>query len=58
MKRKRFIEEQIISILEENETGISVPDLACRHGFAEALDPPTNQEEAITTFKPVCHLGE
>ena len=35
MKRKRFTEEQIISILKENETGISVPDLARRHGFAE-----------------------
>ena len=35
MKRKRFTEEQIISILKENEAGISVPDLARRHGFAE-----------------------
>ena len=35
MKRKRFTEEQIISILKENEAGISVPDLACRHGLAE-----------------------
>ena len=37
MKRKRFTEEQIISILKENETGISVPDLARRHGFAEGM---------------------
>ena len=35
MKRKRFTEEQIISILKEDETGISVPDLARRHGFIE-----------------------
>ena len=34
MKRKRFTEEQISSILKENETDISVPDLALRHGFA------------------------
>ena len=37
MKRKRFTEEQIISILKENEAGISVPDLARRHGFAEGM---------------------
>ena len=35
MKRKRFTEEQIISILKENEAGISVADLARRHGFSE-----------------------
>ena len=35
MKRKRFTEEQIISILKENEAGISVPDLARRHDFTE-----------------------
>ena len=35
MKRKRFTEDQIISILKEDETGISVPDLARRHGFIE-----------------------
>ena len=35
MKHKRFTEEQIISILKENEAGISVPDLPRRHGFAE-----------------------
>ncbi len=28
MERKRFTDEQIISILKENEAGISVPDLA------------------------------
>ena len=35
MKRKRFTEEQIISILKENEAGISVPDLARKHGCSE-----------------------
>lgn len=35
MKHERFTEERIISILKENEAGISVPDLARRHGFAE-----------------------
>ena len=37
MKRKRFTEEQIISILKENGAGISVPDLALRHCFAEGM---------------------
>ncbi len=35
MKRKRFTEGQIISILEEHEAGAGVPDLARRDGVAE-----------------------
>lgn len=35
MKRKRYSEEQIISILKEHEASASVPDLARRHGVAE-----------------------
>ena len=35
MKRKRFTEEQIISILKENEAGVLVPDLARQHGVVE-----------------------
>ena len=35
MKRKRYTEEQIISILKEHEAGATVPDLARRHGVAE-----------------------
>ncbi len=35
MKRKRYTEEQIISILKEQEAGASVLDLARRHGVAE-----------------------
>lgn len=35
MKRKRYTEEKIISILKEHEAGASVPDLARRHGVAE-----------------------
>ena len=35
MKRKRYTEEQIISILKEHEAGASIPDLARRHGIAE-----------------------
>mgnify|MGYP001826569308 CR=1 FL=1 len=35
MKRKRFTDEQIISILKEHEAGVRVPDLARRHGVAE-----------------------
>ena len=35
MKRKRYTEEQIISILKAHEAGASVPDLSRRHGIAE-----------------------
>ena len=35
MKRKRYSEEQIISILKEHEAGASAAALARRHGVAE-----------------------
>jgi putative transposase len=35
MKRKRYTEEQIISILKEHEAGASVPSLPRRHGVTE-----------------------
>ena len=35
MKRKRYSEEKIISILKEHEAGASVPDLSRRYGIAE-----------------------
>jgi putative transposase len=35
MKRKRYTEEQIISIVKEHEAGGSVPELSRRHGVAE-----------------------
>lgn len=35
MKKKRFSEEQIISILKEHEAGAKMADLARRHGVAE-----------------------
>ena len=35
MKRKRYSEEQIISILKEHEAGTSVPELSRRHGVVE-----------------------
>lgn len=35
MKRKRYSEGQIISILKEHQAGASVPDLARRHGVVE-----------------------
>ena len=36
MKRARFTEEQIISVLKENEAGAKTADLARRHGVLEA----------------------
>ena len=35
MKRKRYTEEQIFSILKEHEAGATVPDLARSHGVNE-----------------------
>jgi putative transposase len=36
MKRTRFTEEQIISILKEQETGVPVADLCRKHGVSNA----------------------
>jgi putative transposase len=36
MKRNRFTEEQIIGILKEHETGVSVADLCRKHGVSGA----------------------
>jgi putative transposase len=35
MKRKRFTEEQIISILNEHEAGARMPDLVRKHNVSE-----------------------
>ena len=35
MKRKRFTEEQFISILREREAGMKVADLGRKHGVSE-----------------------
>ena len=35
MKRKRFTEEQIISLLKEAEAGVKTDDLARRHGISD-----------------------
>jgi len=36
MKRNRFSEEQIIGILKEHESGVSVADLCRKHGVSDA----------------------
>ena len=36
MKQSRFTEEQIIGILKEHETGVSVADLFRKHGVNDA----------------------
>ncbi len=36
MKRSRFSEEQIIGILKDHETGVSVADLCRKHGVSDA----------------------
>lgn len=36
MKQSHFTEEQIIGILKEHETGVSVADLCRKHGVSDA----------------------
>ena len=44
MKRKRFAEEQIISVLREHEAGMKTGDLARKHGISEATDAGRTSE--------------
>lgn len=36
MKRSRFLEEEVIAILKEQEAGVSVADLCRKHGVSDA----------------------
>ena len=36
MRKRRFEEEQIVRILKEAESGVSVKDLCRKHGFSDA----------------------
>ena len=36
MKRKRYTEEQIIGMLKEHEAGVTIEDLARKHGVAKS----------------------
>ena len=36
MKKSRYTDSQILAILKQNESGISVPDLCREHGMSDA----------------------
>ncbi len=36
MKKARYSDSQIIAILKQNESGVSVPDLCREHGMSQA----------------------
>lgn len=36
MKRKNYTEEQIIGMLKEHETGVTIEDLSRKHGMAKS----------------------
>ena len=57
MKRKRYTEEKIISILKEHEAGASVPDLARRHGVAKNTDR-TNSGLAHTWYRFLLEVAD
>ena len=35
MKKSRYTDNQILAILKQNESGISVPDLCREHGMSD-----------------------
>ncbi len=37
MKKSKFSDHQILSILKQHEAGVSVAELACEHGISTAL---------------------
>jgi len=36
MKKSRYTDSQILAIIKQNESGISVPDLCREHGMSDA----------------------
>jgi len=37
MKRSRFLDEQIISVLKEHQAGLSAAELCRKHGISDAI---------------------
>ena len=37
MRKSRYTDSQILAILKQNETGVSVPDLCREHGMSTAM---------------------
>jgi putative transposase len=47
MKKVRFTETQIISILKQQEAGISIRDLSREHGVSEATSTTGRRSTAV-----------
>jgi len=56
MKRKRYSEEQIISILKQNEAGRSMVDPAREHGIAQNTLYRWTSKSVVDDFSRECLL--
>ena len=56
MKRKRFTDEQIITVLREHEAGAKAADLARKHGVSEATLYNWKAKYGAAAVRTLCSL--